>query len=35
MKASAVAMFVESDADWSVLKTDLKYDTNSAAYIKF
>ena len=35
MKASAVAMFVESEADWSVIKTDLKYDTNSPAYIKF
>jgi hypothetical protein len=39
MKASAVAMYVENSAaesgDWSVIKTDLKYDTNSAMYIKF
>ena len=34
-KASAAAYFVQSDSDWSVLKTDFKYDTNSPAYIKF
>lgn len=35
VKASAAAFFVEDPSDWSVLKTDLKYDSNSEAYIKF
>jgi len=35
MKASAEAFFVESDDDWSVIRTDMKYDVNSESYIKF
>jgi len=35
VKASAVAMFVVDGSDWTNIKTDLKYDTNSPAYIKF
>jgi len=35
MKASAEAFFVESDDDWSVIRTDMKYDVNSESFIKF
>lgn len=35
MKAGAVAMFVVDGSDWSKIKTDVKYDTNSEAFIKF
>lgn len=35
MKASAKALFVKDGTDWNVIRTDLKYDTNSECYIKF
>lgn len=35
MKAGAIAQYVLDGSDWTVLKTDLKYDTNSPMYIKF
>ena len=35
MKASAVAFYVVDGSDWTNIKTDLKYDTNSECYIKF
>ena len=34
-KASAKAIFVVDGSDWTKTKTDLKYDTNSGAFIKF